>query len=82
MQVLSQFFFTPRHDHLITTHKTIHYIKNAHGQGIPMSATSPFTLTVFCDSEWDGCKDSRQSLTDYCVQFGSSMIFLKCKSSQ
>ncbi|KAL8145199.1 hypothetical protein AgCh_003414 [Apium graveolens] len=63
VQVLSQFLATPRHDHPVVAHRVVCYIKNAPGQGILMSTTSPITLVSFCDSNWGGCKESRQSLT-------------------
>lgn len=79
VQVLSQFLATPKFDHLQAAYRVVRYLKASPGQGILMSSSGTPTLTAFCDSDWGGCKLSRQSLTGYCVKFGSSLISWKCK---
>ena len=79
VQVLSQFLATPRSDHLQAAHKVLRYLKGSPGQGLLMAANSPMSLTAYCDSDWAGDKETRHSLTGYCVQFGTSFIFWKCK---
>ena len=79
VQVLSQFIANPRADHLQAAYKVIKYLKASPGQGLFFAANTPLTLTAFCDSDWGGCKTSRQSLTGYCILFGNSLISWKCK---
>ena len=79
VQVLSQFIANPRADHLSAAYKVIKYLKSSPGQGLFFAANTPWTLTAYCDSDWGGCKTSRQSLTGYCIMFSNSLIYWKCK---
>lgn len=44
-----------------------------------MVASNNFTLSAYCDSDWAGDKETRHSLTGYCIKFGASVISWKCK---
>lgn len=59
VQVLSQFLTNPTSVHLHAALKLVRYLKQAPGQDFLLSASSPITLTAFCDSNWGGCKASR-----------------------
>lgn len=65
--------------HLMATQMVVRYLKASPGQGLFFTATNPLTLTAYCDSDWGGCKTSRQSFTGYCIIFGQSLISWKCK---
>lgn len=79
VHVLSQFLASPRTDHLQAVYRVLRYIKQAPGQGILISAQGSLQLTVFTDSDWAGCPESRQSLTGFCILFGSSLISWRSK---
>ena len=36
-------------------------------------------MNVFADANWDSCKETRRSITGFCVYFGSSLISWKSK---
>lgn len=79
VHVLSQFLATPKIDHLDAAEKVVRYLKGTLGQGLFMPADNACTLHAYCDSDWAGCKESRHSLTGYCLLFGNSLISWKCK---
>lgn len=74
VQVLRQFLGNPRKPHLAFTHCLLYYLKKFPGQGILLSSTSPLQLRALCDSVWAHCKDTRQSITRYCIILGLSPI--------
>lgn len=79
VQVLSQFLATLKQDHMYAAHKVVRYLKNSPGQGLLMPLKSDFTIHAFCDSDWAGCKESRQSLTGYAIRFGNALLSWKSK---
>ena len=42
-------------------------------------ATSQLCLNVFADANWNTCKETRRSITGFCVYFGSFFISWKSK---
>lgn len=79
VHVLSQFMNSPRVDHMQAIFKVLRYIKQAPGQGLLISATSPLNLRAYCDSDWGGDPLTRHSLTGYCIMLGQSLVSWKCK---
>jgi hypothetical protein len=79
VQVLSQFMDKPRTSYLDAAHRVLRYIKQSPGQGIFLSATSNIQLHAFCDADWARCRDTRRSVTGYCILLGSSPISWKTK---
>jgi len=53
------------------------YIKSNHGQGLMYSADSELCLNAFADADWGTCKDTRRSITGYCVYLGHSFMETK-----
>ncbi|KAM1524602.1 hypothetical protein ACFX10_009185 [Malus domestica] len=79
VHVLSQFMDKPRVPHLEAAHEVLRYPKRTSGQGILLFATSTMQLRAFCDADWARCKDTRRSVTGYCILLGQSPISWKTK---
>ncbi|XP_074347313.1 uncharacterized protein LOC141686159 [Apium graveolens] len=79
VHILSQFMAAPTDQHWNAAIKLIKYLKQAPGQGILLSASSPLELKVFCDADWASCPMTRRSLSGFCVMLGNSLLSWKCK---
>jgi hypothetical protein len=67
VHILSQFMDKPRQPHLAAAHQVLKYIKQTSGQGIMLPSTGNLQLQAFCDADWACCKDTRRSVTGYCI---------------
>ena len=76
---LSQFISAPSDIHLQAAHKVLRYIKSNPGQGLMYSADSELCLNAFSDADWAACKDTRRSVSGFCVYIGTSLISWKSK---
>ncbi|KAM2312222.1 hypothetical protein ACFXTH_022651 [Malus domestica] len=79
VNMLSQFMDKPRQPHLEAVHKVLRYIKQSPGQGILLPSTGSLQLQAFCDADWARCKDTRRSITGYCIFLGQAPISWKTK---
>ncbi|XP_048623391.1 uncharacterized mitochondrial protein AtMg00810-like [Brassica napus] len=76
---LSQFLSAPTDVHLQAAHKVLRYLKNNPGQGLMYSTSSELCLNTFADADCATCKETRRSITGFCVYLGSSLISWKSK---
>jgi len=76
---LSQFISAPSDVHLQAAHKVLRYIKSNPGQGLMYSTDSELCLNAFSDADWATCKDTRRSVSSYCVYIGTSLVSWKSK---
>lgn len=79
VHILSQFMDKPRKPHLDAAHLVLRYLKTTPGQGILLPSTGKLELTGFCDADWARCKDTRKSVTGYCVMLGKTPISWRSK---
>lgn len=79
VQQVSQFMQTPTHLHLTAVHRIIRYLQGTSSRGLFFSADSPIRLVAYSDADWDGCPDTRRSVTGWCMFIGNSLISWKSK---
>lgn len=76
---LSQFLSAPTDIHMQAENKVLRYVKNNPGQGLMFSAHTYLCLNTFADADWATCKDTRRSVSGFCVFLGTSLISWKSK---
>lgn len=54
--------------------KVLRYLKNNPGQGLMYASDTEIFLNAFADADWANCKDTRRSVTGFCVFLGTSLI--------
>ena len=59
---------------LQAAHKVLRYIKTNHGQGLMYSSENEICLNAFAYVDWAACKDTRRSVTGFCVYLGNSLV--------
>nr|CAN67330.1 hypothetical protein VITISV_010353 [Vitis vinifera] len=75
----NQYLANLRSTHLQGVHRILQYIKVTVGQGLHFSASSSVHLKAFVDLDWGACKDTRRSISGFCVFLGDSLISWKYK---
>ncbi|KAL2230511.1 UNVERIFIED_CONTAM: Retrovirus-related Pol polyprotein from transposon RE2 [Sesamum indicum] len=78
-QQLSQFMQHPCKQHWQAALHLVKYLKGTQDRGIFFAADDDFNLSAYCDADWASCKDTRRSLTGFCVFLGNSLISWKTK---
>lgn len=78
-QQLSQFLQTPCKKHWDVALHVVRYLKSTPRKCIFFPSDAAPDLSVYCDSDWASCLDSRRSLTRYFVFLGTSLISWKTK---
>lgn len=83
VQQLSQFLHSPTEVHWKAAIHVLKYLKGCPSKGLFFGKnTFPIEITAFSDSDWASCKDTRRSLTGYCIFMGNSMISWKTKKQK
>lgn len=63
-------------------YKILRSVKSNPGQGLYFAADTELCLNVFIDADWTICRETRRSITGYCVYLGTSLITWKSKKQQ
>ncbi|KAL0454736.1 UNVERIFIED_CONTAM: Retrovirus-related Pol polyprotein from transposon RE1 [Sesamum latifolium] len=74
VQQLSQFLNKPCDAHWKAALHIVHYLKSCPTKGLFFPSQSNFELKAFCDADCASCKDSRRSLTGFCIFLGDADI--------
>ena len=75
----AQYSAAPTDVHLQAVHKILRYLKGTIGLGLFYSTETNFDLRGYSDSDWNGCPDSRRSVTGYAMFVGDSLVSWKSK---
>ncbi|KAL2240102.1 UNVERIFIED_CONTAM: Retrovirus-related Pol polyprotein from transposon RE1 [Sesamum indicum] len=78
-QQLSQFMQFPCQEHLDAALHLVKYLKGTMNRGLHFNSNNNFSLEAYCDADWGTCKETRRSLTGYCIFLGGSLISWKTK---
>ncbi|XP_011075324.2 GLABROUS1 enhancer-binding protein-like [Sesamum indicum] len=57
----------------------VQYLKGTIDRGLHFAANDNFNITAYSEADWPSCKDTRRSLTGYCIFLGTSLISWKIK---
>ncbi|XP_070014810.1 uncharacterized mitochondrial protein AtMg00810-like [Nicotiana sylvestris] len=74
VEVLSQFVTKPYKIHNSALLRVIRYIRSIVNRSLLFPSSSSLDMVGYADAYWDGCPDSRQSTTGWCMSLGSCMI--------
>lgn len=78
-QQLSQFMHNPYECHWQAALYILRYLKSDPARGLFYPVQSSVSLTAYSDADWAACKDTRRSISGYCVFFGKCLISCKAK---
>ncbi|KAL0448192.1 UNVERIFIED_CONTAM: Retrovirus-related Pol polyprotein from transposon RE2 [Sesamum latifolium] len=78
-QQLSQYLQHPCQQHMEAALHLVRYLKGTLSKGLFFPSHSSFTLTGYSDADWASCRDTRRSLTGYCILFGTALVSWKMK---
>ncbi|KAL8540548.1 hypothetical protein ACS0TY_001979 [Phlomoides rotata] len=78
-QQLSQFVASPCSSHWDTAVHVLRYLKGTPSLGLHYSTSDHVALIAYSDADWATCKDTRRSITGYCVFLGNCLISWKSK---
>lgn len=70
---------SPKEAHWEAALRIVRFLKGSPGQGIMLSSSKDMSLTIYCDSDWSACSETRRSLTVYVAFLGDSPISWKTK---
>uniref|UniRef100_A0A3Q7HBM3 Reverse transcriptase Ty1/copia-type domain-containing protein n=1 Tax=Solanum lycopersicum TaxID=4081 RepID=A0A3Q7HBM3_SOLLC len=79
VQTLSQFLQQPKQSHWDAAVRVMKYIKREPALGILLSNKVSNLLTLFCDSDWASCPNTRRSVSGFVIKHGNSLVSWKSK---
>lgn len=79
VQQLSQFVTQPYSAHWDAAIHVLRYLKGCPSLGLFYPSQNDLILRAYSDNDWASCKDTRKSITGYCVFLGPALISWKSK---
>ncbi|XP_074337684.1 putative mitochondrial protein AtMg00240 [Apium graveolens] len=76
---LAQYMQKPTTVHMQAAKQILRYMLNNPAQGNLLASSLTAQLTVYCDSDWASCPNTRKLTFGYCVLVGTSPISWKSK---
>lgn len=77
--LLGQFVHNPRKPHWLASLHVVKYLKSTLTAGLSFPADSSFELRAFCEADWAACRDTRRSMTSFCIYLGATPVSWKSK---
>nr|XP_029153330.1 uncharacterized protein LOC114927500 [Arachis hypogaea] len=74
MSKLSQYLDCATYTHFKAAVHVLRYLKGAAANGVLFPTSADLNLTVFSDSDWEFCPDTRRSIFGFCYFLGKSLI--------
>lgn len=71
---LRQHLSHPTNEHLNTFIHILKYLKTTLSHGLMFQRDSNLTVTVFNDSDWGACKETRWCIVKFCFYLESSLV--------
>jgi hypothetical protein len=65
----------PRELHLIVMKRTMRYLRGTLDYGLLLRCSASSELTVYTDTDWSGCPDTRRSTSGYVVFLSANLVF-------
>lgn len=59
--------------------RILRYLKGTVQYGLHIKKRTNMSLSVYCDSEWGGCKETKRSTTGFCTILGSNLVSWSAK---
>ncbi|KAL2228368.1 UNVERIFIED_CONTAM: hypothetical protein Sindi_1816500 [Sesamum indicum] len=81
VQQLSQFLTNPCDSHWRAALHVVRYLKSCPSKGLFFPSQNSLALQSYCDADWETCRDSKHSLTDFCIFLGSALVSWKTKNN-
>ncbi|KAL0447877.1 UNVERIFIED_CONTAM: Retrovirus-related Pol polyprotein from transposon RE2 [Sesamum latifolium] len=79
VQQLSQFLLHPCEGHWAAALHLVKYLKGTSHTGLFFPASSSLAFRAYCDADWGSCRDTRRSISGFCVFLGSTLVSWKSK---
>ncbi|KAJ8750308.1 hypothetical protein K2173_014223 [Erythroxylum novogranatense] len=76
---LSQFVQAPTVIHWQAALHVLRYLKGCPSLGLFYPTGNSFVLQAYCDADWGACRDTRRSVSGFCIFLGSSLVSWKSK---
>ncbi|XP_075095383.1 putative mitochondrial protein AtMg00240 [Nicotiana tabacum] len=76
VQHLSQFMQKPCIPHMQAALRLLRYLKSTPDFGIFYNNSSDLSLSVYYDSDWGACLDSRKSVGGFCILRGEAVLWV------